>query len=1143
MPCRSPRRDPFARKLLHVASVFSASLVLAAFAANAGGAQPTIGKLSTRGLQAGATTTLVIDGADLLPEPRLLLAAPIAQQIVKPGAAANQVQIDVTLDAAVTPGVYQLRLATAQGVSAPAAVAIDRLPESPFAPEVSALPVALNGSLVGPAVLRTSFTGQKGQTILIDVEGRRLGVELNPVLHLLDSRNVQLAWAQPSLALAGDARILATLPADGRYTVELHDALYRGPAPGAFRLKIGSLPYADLAYPLAVRRGVKTALEFASSNLGADARAEAFETIVSGEAPAPWPAVEMLSGVHPRLIYSEHDEVLETAPPAGQLQQAAPPIGISGRLAAVRETDRYQIAVTPGQALRIDVLAARVGSPLDGVLTVNHPNGNQLARSDDRPGTADPGLDFTVPEGVDAIVLGLTDLEGRGGPDFVYRIAVEPLGQPDFSLSLPADREALPRRGASLLRVRANRAGYNGPIKLLIPDLPPGIAVSGAEIPAGATDALVTLLPGDQLVPPVVTAIIGESAEPNASLRRVALAGETPASKAQPWLRRELALAGAQPLPISIAWAGSPDENKLPLGSSVTFEVQIARAAGVAGAVRLSLVTTQSVPKKTIKENNQDKQVDDLDRALRLDSQPTIADGLTSGAATVLVPGDLPAIAYDLALEADLLSADGKTVLATAFTPARRMTTTSPFVLALAGEAKVEAKAGSGETGKLTGTIRRLGDFKQPLTVTLAGLPAELPPPEVTLAPEQSEFALPVAFPFGSAPGALSNVKLVASSRLNPTTVVKSNELPVEVNVVPGGPPPALYKLFEDESSFLTLLAEGGGQATLERADRYSGQAAMKITPDQKFRSKLPGLGVKIAENPGEGEYRFLRFAWKKRGGANILLQLNANGAFGPLAGATTPAYRYEAGAANPYKAAAIKLDEKLPGGWTAVTRDLFADFGAFSLDGLAFTASDGEAALFDHIYLARTADDLKGCPEPLPAEPPLAVFEDQPEFATHLNEGDGAATLSTDDKFSGAASVKVTPGQRFNPMLPGLVVKIRQTPGPGEYRYLQFAWKKQGGERICLQLNHDGQWGPTGGSPAKFRYDAGPAADESYGAALRVDQSLPAGFVVVTRDLFADFGEFTLTGLALSPVDGEFALFDHIYLGRSTRDFDLAKP
>ena len=106
----------------------------------------------------------------------------------------------------------------------------------------------------------------------------------------------------------------------------------------------------------------------------------------------------------------------------------------------------------------------------------------------------------------------------------------------------------------------------------------------------------------------------------------------------------------------------------------------------------------------------------------------------------------------------------------------------------------------------------------------------------------------------------------------------------------------------------------------------------------------------------------------------------------------------------------------------------------------------------------------------------------------------------------------------------------------------MRFAWKKQGGQTICLQLNHDGQWGPIGANPAKFRYHAGPGG-ECFGASVTLDDKLPGGFTVVTRDLFADFGEFTLTGIALSPMDGEFALFDHIYLGMTAEDFELVKP
>lgn len=1111
-------------------------------ASTAAAAAPTIGNLSLYGLQTGGTTTLTISGSDLLPDPRLVLPVPIAGQVLKEGATPNQVQIEVTLDAGVPAGIYQLRLATAGGISSAVGIGIDHLPELPFAETVASLPVALNGTLQGSAVLRTSLQGQAGQVLVAEVEGRRLGIELNPVLTLYDSRNVQLVYDHTSSEISGDARIVATLPTDGSYTIELHDLMYRGPAPGSFRLKIGSFHYADMVFPLGARLGVKSQLEFVSSNLPGGTLVETLDPPAAGSVPAPWPALATPSGTRPAVIFSDHDELVEAAVAEGPLQQLVPPVAVSGRLAAKSELDRYQVPVAPGQALRFDLLAARAGSPIDGLLSIQKADGAELANNDDRPGTQDPGLDFTVPEGVDSLVVAISDRQRRGGPDHIYRLAVTPAGRPDFSLSLLSDRVLLPRSGATIVRVRAERAGYDGPIKLSVPSLPEGVAVTGDEIPAGVTDTLLSFSVGDVSAEPRLTAIVGESTEPGLALRRVARLPETLISKPQPWLRQELPLAGALPLPIAVAWSAASAETKLPLGASVPLEVSVTRAEGAAGPVRLSLLTSQIIPQKTIKENNQDKQVDDLDRALRLEGTPMIAADQAAGTAQLIVPGDLANIPYDLSIEAELLAADGTSVIASAVTPALRLSTTQPFTVELAGEPKVEAKAGSGESGSLAGRIARIGSFNRPLTITLEGLPPELPAPELTLAADQVEFSLPVSFPFGSPAGEVPGVKLVALDRANPQAVIKSNEIPVALTVAPGGPPPALYRLFEDEPFFVALLTEGGGQASLEAGDRYAGEASFRVTPDQRFRSKLPGLGVKIAESPGEGEYRYLRFAWKKRGGANILLQFNANGSFGPQRGDSAPAFRYEAGPGdNPYNAAALKVDAALPEQWVVVTRDLFADFGAFSLDGLAFTASDGEYALFDHVYLARTPNDFQDCPEPLAAGQPLAVFEDQPEFVTHLDQGGGTASLHADEKYSGAASVKVTPDQRFNPALPGLGVKISENPVPGEFRFLQFAWKKVGGERICLQLNHDGQWGPSPQNPGKFRYDAGPAQGESYGAALRIDQNLPGEFTVITRDLFADFGEFTLTGIALSPQDGDYALFDHIYLGRTPRDFELA--
>ena len=72
-------------------------------------AAPTINQLSLRGLQTGATTTLAIEGADLPPDTKVLLPVPIAKQELKPSTGTNRIEVEITLDATVTPGIYPLR--------------------------------------------------------------------------------------------------------------------------------------------------------------------------------------------------------------------------------------------------------------------------------------------------------------------------------------------------------------------------------------------------------------------------------------------------------------------------------------------------------------------------------------------------------------------------------------------------------------------------------------------------------------------------------------------------------------------------------------------------------------------------------------------------------------------------------------------------------------------------------------------------------------------------------------------------------------------------------------------------------------------------------------------------------------------------
>jgi hypothetical protein len=1102
-------------------------------------AAPEITNLSLHGLQTGATTTLTIDGSDLLPNPRVVLPLATTAQVVKAGATPNRVQIAVTLPAGVSPGMAPLRVANSKGISSPVLIGIDDLPQIPFAAQVSAPPAALNGNLPESDTLQTTFPGRKGQRIVIDIEARRLGSVIDPVIDLYDARRVQLAWSQGQSALGGDARLEAILPADGTYTVDLHDILYRAGSPNHFRLKIGTLSYADLVFPLGGRYGTETTFEPVGSEFPPGTQVKVDLRKAVGDLPLPLPARPGVIGPAPRIFVSEFPEILKATPAAGKLQEVTVPAIINGRLDKPQEEDRYRLLVKPGMRLRFDVLANRAGSPLDGTLTIQNEAGATLAESDDRDDTIDPGLEFTVPARVNALVVTLKDVEGRGGPKFVYRLSVTPADHPDFRLEVFQDRHALPQGDVAVVRVRAERFSYSGPIKLSVVGLPADVVKLGDVIPAGATDTLLSLLaPAGPSPSQGLFHIVGASTDPKITQQQTALMPLSTPTQRQPWLRSVLGFALTDASPIRVAWEKS--DPLFAVGSSYPVRVQLTRAAGATGSVRLSLLTSQVVPRTP------DGMREDLNRALRFEGSPMIAANQKTGGANVIVPGDLPLLPYDLAIQAELLAADGRTVLATAVTPSRRLQASQPFTLQLTSPATVQAKSGSGPTGKLTGKVVRAGGFNKAVTVSLTGLPPELPAPMVMVPGDRNDFELPVAFPYETKLGPLPNVKLVASSSISSQRTFTSNEFAVAVQVVKGEPPPpapALYRVFEDEPNFVALLYEGDGQVELETVDRYSGSAALRVTGNQRFRTKMPGWGYKIAAQPGAGEFRYLRFAWKKRGGSNIMLQINANGQWGPGRGKPGPSFRYEAGPGdNPFMAAALKVDSRLPDDWVVVTRDLFADFGSFVLTGIAFTPGPGEYGLFDHVYLARNLEDFKGCPTPVPPQQPRMVFEDQKQFLENLLEGAGTATLDATDKYSGKVSIKVTPDQRFNERMPGLGVRIRQNPSFGEYRFLRFAWKKKGGQTICLQLNHDGQWGPTATAPGKFRYHAGPGG-ECYGASIAVDDKIPSDWVVVTRDLYADFGEFTWTGIALSPVDGDYALFDHVYLGKTTRDFELVKP
>jgi putative membrane-bound dehydrogenase-like protein len=157
-----------------------------------------------------------------------------------------------------------------------------------------------------------------------------------------------------------------------------------------------------------------------------------------------------------------------------------------------------------------------------------------------------------------------------------------------------------------------------------------------------------------------------------------------------------------------------------------------------------------------------------------------------------------------------------------------------------------------------------------------------------------------------------------------------------------------------------------------------------------------------------------------------------------------------------------------------------------------------------------------------------LVLVDENLVFADALSEGKGAAQFVESEFHAGRYSLRITPPQRYSPRIANWSFRIRENPAPGEYRYMRFAWKAADAKGIMLELAADGHW-PSADKPLR-RYHAG--ENNTGWQSLEVDSTAPREWTVVTRDLWQDVGDFTLTGLAPTAIGGA-VYFDRVELLR----------
>jgi hypothetical protein len=99
------------------------------------------------------------------------------------------------------------------------------------------------------------------------------------------------------------------------------------------------------------------------------------------------------------------------------------PAVVVGTIGREKDVDVFRFAGKAGERVRVEVVAARLGSPVDGFVTVYDAGRRIVGSCDDADGSPDPALTVTLPRD-GTYYVALIDAHDGGGPMFPYRLRV-----------------------------------------------------------------------------------------------------------------------------------------------------------------------------------------------------------------------------------------------------------------------------------------------------------------------------------------------------------------------------------------------------------------------------------------------------------------------------------------------------------------------------------------------------------------------------------------------------------------------------------------------------------------------------------------------------------------------------------------------
>jgi hypothetical protein len=420
---------------------------------------------------------------------------------------AEKVTLRVTIASDAAPGARELRLGTSLGLSNPLIFCVGQLPE--FCEKepnqdvaepnmVIALPAVVNGQVLPGDVDRFPFRARRGQRLVVVADARALIPYLadavpgwfQATLSLYDADGNELAYAD-DYRFYPDPVLSCDIPRDGAYVLEIKDAIYRGREDFVYRIALGELPFVTSIFPLGGSVGARTTIKIEGWNLPTDTLKLDMEGIKRGMRPVFVRGDRQISNCVP-FVADALPECVEKEP-NDELSGAAPvtlPLIVNGRIDRPGDRDVFCFEGHAGDEVVAEVYARRLDSPVDSLLRLTDAIGRPLAANDDHEDKgagltthhADSLLSTTLPAD-GTYYLHASDAQGKGGPDYGYRLRISP-PQPDFELRVvPSSVNA--RAGATVrITVYALRKdGFSGDITVRLRDAPRGFILSGGPVP------------------------------------------------------------------------------------------------------------------------------------------------------------------------------------------------------------------------------------------------------------------------------------------------------------------------------------------------------------------------------------------------------------------------------------------------------------------------------------------------------------------------------------------------------------------------------------------------------------------------------------------------------------------------------------